>query len=320
MTMNARIAGTGAYLPTKIVTNHDLEKQVETNDAWIKQRTGISQRHVAADDQATSDLAFEAAKQALESAGLNASDIGGIIVATTTPDYTFPSVAVEVQAKLGMISGFAFDVQAVCSGFVYAVSVANAMIATGQAKHMLVIGAEKMSSVVDWTDRRTAILFGDGAGAVVLSACDDKTQGVLATKLYSDGRYRHLLQTTGGVSTTGEAGTIVMEGQEVFKHAVADMKQAVEEILADTDTAPSDVDWLVPHQANLRIIKSLGDHLKMPIDKVIVTVDKHANTSAASIPLALHEGIADGRIKRGQLLLMESMGGGFTWGSALIRY
>ncbi len=318
--MNARIAGTGSYLPTKIITNADLEKRVETNDEWIRKRTGIEQRHVASDNQATSDLAVEAAKEALVNAKLSASEIDGIIVATTTPDFTFPSSAVEVQAKLGMTKGFAFDVQAVCSGFVYALSVASAMIKAGQATHMLVIGAEKMSSVMDWDDRRTAILFGDGAGAVVLSACDETDQGILATKLYSDGRYRNLLQTTGGVSTTGDAGTILMEGQEVFKHAVIDMKQAVEEILEDTKTNPEDVDWLVPHQANLRIIKSLGDHLKMPMDKVIVTVDKHANTSAASIPLALHAGIADGRIKRGQLLLMESMGGGFTWGSALIRY
>lgn len=318
--MNACISGSGSYLPKKIVTNADLEKRIETSDEWIRQRTGIAQRHVASDTQATSDLAVEAAKEALKNADLMPADIDGIIVATTTPDFTFPSTAVEVQAKLGMTRGFAFDVQAVCSGFVYALSVASAMIKAGQAKHMLVIGAEKMSSVMDWDDRRTAILFGDGAGAVVLSACDDKTQGILATKLYSDGRYRHLLQTTGGVSTTGDAGTITMEGQEVFKHAVVDMKQAVEEIMSETNTKPADVDWLVPHQANYRIIKSLADHMDVSMDKVIVTVDKHANTSAASIPLALHQGITDGRIKRGQLLLMESMGGGFTWGSALIRY
>ena len=317
--LNAVIVATGAYLPEKIVTNHDLAQRIETTHEWIVQRTGIEQRHVAAENESTSVLATKAAQDALKNANLKADDIDGIIVATTTPDFTFPAVAVQVQANLGMDQGFGFDVQAVCSGFVYALSVASGMIKTGQAKRLLIIGAEKMSSILDWNDRRTAILFGDGAAAIILEG-QDNDNGILATKLYSDGRYAHLLQTTGGVSTTGAAGFIHMDGQEVFKHAVKCMKQAVENILESTNTPADKIDWLVPHQANLRIITSVAEHLNMPIEKVIVTVNKHANTSAASIPLALHQGITDGRIKRGQLLLLESMGGGFTWGSALIRY
>ncbi len=317
---NAVIKATGAYLPDRIVSNDELAKTIETTHEWIVQRTGITQRHVAAEGQPTSDLATKAALDALKNGGFDIKDIDGIIVATTTPDYTFPAVAVEVQANLGMEHGFAFDIQAVCSGFVYALSVANGMIATGQAKRLLVIGAEKMSSVLDWTDRRTCVLFGDGAGAIVLEASDEADKGILDTKLYSDGRYRHHLQTTGGVATSGDAGKIHMDGPEVFKHAVKCMMQAVENILEFTNTKPEQIDWLVPHQANLRIITSVAEHLEMPLEKVIVTVDKHANTSAASIPLALHQGVSDGRIKPGQLLLLESMGGGFTWGSALIRY
>lgn len=317
---NAVIKATGAYLPERVLSNDELAKSIETTDEWIRQRTGITQRHVAAEGQKTSDLAIRAAQDAMTRGGFKAEDIDGIIVATTTPDYTFPAVAVEVQAALGMEHGFAFDVQAVCSGFVYAISVAHGLIASGQAKRLVVIGAEKMSSVLDWTDRRTCVLFGDGAGAVILEASDDTSKGILATKMYSDGRYRHHLQTTGGVSSTGAAGVIHMDGPEVFKHAVKCMQSAVENILADTKTDPSQIDWLVPHQANLRIISSVAEHLEMSIDKVIVTVDKHANTSAASIPLALHQGVSDGRIQPGQLLLLESMGGGFTWGSALIRY
>lgn len=319
MALRAVIKATGAYLPERVLTNDELAKSIETTDEWIRQRTGITQRHVAAEGEPTSALATNAAKDALKNGNFTAADIDGIIVATTTPDYTFPAVAVEVQAALGMEHGFAFDVQAVCSGFVYALSVANGMIATGQAKRLLVIGAEKMSSVLDWTDRRTCVLFGDGAGAIVLEAQEGEN-GILATKLYSDGRHRHFLQTTGGVATTGNAGVIHMDGPEVFKHAVKCMMQAVENILETTQTPADKIDWLVPHQANLRIISSVAEHLHLPLEKVIVTVDKHANTSAASIPLALHQGVADGRIKPGQLLLLESMGGGFTWGSALIRY
>lgn len=319
ITASAVIAATGAYLPDRIVTNAELAKTIDTTDEWIVQRTGIRQRHIAATGQPTSALALEAAKDVMRRGRFSPSDIDGIIVATTTPDYTFPSVAVEVQAGLGMQYGFAFDVQAVCSGFVYALAVANGFIQTGQAQRLLVIGAEKMSSVIDWSDRRTSVLFGDGAGAVIIEAAPPSDKGILATRLYSDGRHRGLLQTNGGVATTGTAGTIEMQGQEVFKHAVTCMKSAVETILAETHTPVSTVDWLVPHQANRRIIETLADHLKLPISKVILTVDQHANTSAASIPLALHTGITAGRIKPGHLLLLESMGGGFTWGSALIR-
>ena len=315
---NAVILATGAYLPDNIVTNHDLADKISTTHEWIVQRTGIEQRHIS--NEPTSILATKAAQDALNNAGLAPADIDGIIVATTTPDMTFPAVAVQVQANLGMETGFGFDVQAVCSGFVYALSVANGMIKTGQAKRLLVIGAERMSSILDWNDRRTCVLFGDGAGAIILEAQDNDDNGIIATKLYSDGRHSALLQTTGGVSTTQTAGYIHMDGQEVFKHAVKCMKQAVENILEFTNTPAEKIDWMVPHQANLRIITSLADHLNLSINKVIVTVNKHANTSAASIPLALHQGVTDGRIQRGQLLLLESMGGGFTWGSALILY
>lgn len=317
---NSVIVATGGYLPERIVTNAELAKRIETSDEWIVQRTGIKQRHVAADDQPTSALAIEAAKDAMTRGRFSAGDIDGIIVATTTPDRTFPAVAVEVQAAIGMTHGFAFDVQAVCSGFIYALGVANGMLQTGQARRLLVIGAEKMSSVLDWNDRKTCVLFGDGAGAIILEAQEPAAHGILATRLYSDGRYRDLLKTNGGVATTGSAGTIEMQGPEVFKHAVNCMRQAVETILAETDTKPEQVDWLVPHQANRRIIETLAEHMHLPMDKIILTVGEHANTSAASIPLALHQGVSDGRIQPGQLLLLESMGGGFTWGAALIRY
>lgn len=314
------IASTGAYLPKKILTNAELAQTIDTSDEWIVQRTGIHQRHIAAADEPTSELALNAAKEALKRGRFSPADIDGIIVATTTPDYTFPSVAVEVQAKLGMTHGFAFDVQAVCSGFIYALSVANGFLQTGQAERLLVIGAEKMSSVLDWSDRRTCVLFGDGAGAVVIEAQTPSDRGILATRLYSDGRYRDLLKTSGGPATTGDAGIILMEGKEVFKHAVNCMRQAVETILEETDTPAETIDWLVPHQANSRIIETLAEHMKIPMSKIVMTVGEHANTSAASIPLALHTAVADGRIKPGHLLLLESMGGGFTWGSALIRF
>ena len=253
-------------------------------------------------------------------AWVNVCRTASTAVATTTPDRTFPAVAVEVQAGLGMTHGFGFDVQAVCSGFIYALGVANGMLQTGQARRLLVIGAEKMSSVLDWTDRKTCVLFGDGAGAIILEAQAPSARGILATRLYSDGRHRDLLKTTGGVSTTGNAGVIEMHGPEVFKHAVNCMRAAVETILNDTNTPSDTVDWLVPHQANRRIIETLAEHMHLPMDKIILTVGEHANTSAASIPLALHTGVTDGRILPGHLLLLESMGGGFTWGSALIRY
>lgn len=317
---SAVITATGGYLPKRVLSNDELAQRIDTSDEWIFQRTGIKKRHIAASDEPTSALALEAARDALKNGRFSPADIDGIIVATTTPDLTFPSVAVEVQAKLGMTHGFAFDVQAVCSGFLYALSVANGFIQTGQAERLLVIGAEKMSSVIDWDDRRTCVLFGDGAGAVVIEAKPPSDRGILATRLYSDGRHKDLLRTTGGVATTGNAGTIVMEGKEVFKHAVNCMRQAVETIMEETGTKPEQIDWLVPHQANSRIIETLAEHMNIPMSKIVLTVGEHANTSAASIPLALHTAVADGRIKPGHLLLLESMGGGFTWGSALIRF
>jgi len=318
------IAGTGSYLPEKILTNADMEKIVDTTDEWITQRSGIKQRHIAADDQSTGDMAIEAAKRALESAGMSPDDIDGVVVATTTPDRTFPAVAVKVQGELGIPPGLAFDVQAVCTGFVYALTVADNFIKCGQAKRILVIGAEKMSSVVDWTDRTTCVLFADGAGAVILEAKENsdgiKGQGIHSTHLYANGKQREMLQTSGGVSTTGDMGKIEMQGREVFKYAVSYMADVVNEALEHNNITPDEIDWLVPHQANIRIISGTADKLKMSMDKVVVTVDKHGNTSAASIPLALDEAVRDGRIKRGHMLLIEAMGGGLTWGSALVRY
>ncbi len=323
--MRAVIRSTGAYLPEKILTNADLEKMVDTTDEWIFQRSGIKERRIAADNQTTGDMAVLAGKQALKNAGLQGTDIDAVIVATTTPDWIFPAVAVKVQAELGMNPGAAFDVQAVCSGFVYALSIANSFILTGQAKRILVIGAEKMSAVVDWTDRTTCVLFADGAGAVILEADDSgkgtiKGRGIISTHLYANGAQRDLLYTDGGPSTKGGDGKIKMHGREVFKYAVQYMADVVNETLEKNNITGADIDWMVPHQANIRIIESTADKLGMPMSKVIVTVDRHGNTSAASIPLALHEGVSSGRIKKGQLLLLEAMGGGFTWGAALIRF
>ncbi len=318
--MRSVIRATGSYLPDKALTNADMAKLVDTNDDWIVQRTGIKQRHIAAEGQATSDMAIRAATRALESSGLNADDIDGVIVATTTPDQSFPSVAVRVQAALGLRAGPAFDVQAVCSGFVYALSVADAMIQSGAMRRVIVIGAEKMSSLINWEDRTTCVLFGDGAGAVILEGQKDATNGVLSTHLYADGRLKDLLYTDGGVSTTGQAGHIVMHGKEVFKNAVTLMADIVQEVL-DKNTMTSDqIDWLVPHQANLRIISGTAEKLGMGMDRVVVTVDRHGNTSAASIPLALDTAVRDGRIQRGQTLLLEALGGGLTWAAALIKY
>lgn len=318
--MRAYIRSTGAYLPSRIVTNAELSKNVETSDEWIVQRTGIRARHIAAEGEFTSHMALAAARMALDNAGLAAADIDCVIVATTTPDDTFPSVAVKVQAGLGMAHGFAFDVQAVCSGFVYGLSTANNMIVAGQAKRVLVIGAEKMSSIIDWNDRITCVLFGDGAGAVVLEATQEEGRGILTTHLHSDGRHRDLLYTNGGVASTGSAGKIQMQGREVFKYAVEALAQVVDEALVATGYKPEDISLLVPHQANLRIIEGTAKKLGMGMDKVVVTLDKHGNTSAASIPLALHEAVSTGRVKRGDLLLIEAMGGGFTWGSLLVRW
>ena len=318
------IVGTGSYLPEKILTNADLEKMVDTTDEWIVQRSGIKQRHIAADGQTTGDMAIEAGRRAMQAANLTAEDIDGVIVATTTPDRTFPSVAVKVQAELGIAPGIAFDVQAVCTGFVYALTTADNFIKLGQARRILVIGAEKMSSIVDWNDRTTCVLFADGAGAVILEAHDTgdgiEGQGIHSTHLYANGAGRDLLYTDGGTSSTGAAGHIVMHGREVFKYAVTYMADIVSEVLATNRITPDQIDWLVPHQANIRIIESTADKLDMPMERVVLTIQKHGNTSAASIPLALDEAVRDGRVKRGQLLLIEAMGGGLTWGAALLRF
>ncbi len=320
MALRSKIISSGSYLPENNVTNHDLAKTVNTSDEWIFQRSGIKSRHIAADKQTTSDMAIIAAKNALEYAGLSASDIDGIIVATTTPDQTFPSVAVRVQAALGVPVGVAFDVQAVCTGFVYALATADNFIKAGQLKRILVIGAEKISSILDWEDRTTCVLFGDGAGAVVLEACEDESgAGVLSTHLYADGTMADLLYTNGGVSTTGSSGHIVMEGREVFKNAVNLMASAVTAALDENNLSVDQIDWLVPHQANSRIIESTAKKLSMPMERVVMTVANHGNTSAASIPLAFDQARRDGRIKEGELVLFEALGGGLTWGSALVR-
>ncbi len=302
------------------MTNHDLAQIVDTSDEWIFQRSGIKERRIAADGQTTSDLAVEAAKKALESANLTAQDIDGIIVATTTPDQTFPAVAVKVQAALGAPVGIAFDVQAVCTGFVYALSVADNFIKNNQLRRVLVIGAEKMSSVLDWNDRTTCVLFGDGAGAVILEGKEsDDDAGILSTHLYANGKYQDILYTDGGVSSTQQSGHIVMHGREVFKHAVTLMAGAVNAALEHNEMSAQDIDWLVPHQANIRIIEATAKKLSMPIERVVLTVEKHGNTSAASIPLAFDEAVRAGDIKAGQTVLMEALGGGLTWGSALLR-
>jgi 3-oxoacyl-[acyl-carrier-protein] synthase-3 len=319
MNMRSVIAGTGSYLPEKILTNADLEKMVDTSDAWIVQRSGIRGRHIAADGQTTGDMAIEAGRKALKAAGWAPEEIDAVIVATTTPDRTFPAVAVKVQAELGIPSGIAFDVQAVCTGFVYGLAVADNFIRVGQARKILLIGAEKMSSVIDWSDRTTCVLFGDGAGAVVLEAGEGE-QGILSTHLYANGRQRDLLYTDGGPSSTGSAGHIKMHGREIFKYAVTYMADVVAETLAAHNITGAEIDWLVPHQANIRIIESTAKKLGLPMDKVIVTIQQHGNTSAASVPLALDSAVRDGRIKRGDLLLTEAMGGGLTWGAALVRY
>jgi len=319
MTIRSRIISTGSYLPEKVMSNNDLEKIVETSDEWIFQRSGIKNRHIAADDQSTSDMAVNAARNALDSAGLKPGDIDGIIVATTTPDQTFPSVAVMVQEKLGVPVGIAFDVQAVCTGFVYALSVADNFIKAGQLKRVLVIGAEKMSSILDWTDRTTCVLFGDGAGAVILEAQENSDAGILSTHLYADGRMKDILYTDGGVSTTKNSGHIVMHGREVFKHAVNLMADAVMKALEENNLEGGAIDWLVPHQANIRIIEATARKLSLPMERVVVTVANHGNTSAASIPLALDHAVRNCQVKEGQLVLFEALGGGLTWGSALAR-
>jgi 3-oxoacyl-[acyl-carrier-protein] synthase-3 len=319
----SRIAGTGSYLPEKVLTNHDLEKIMDTSDEWIRDRTGIYKRHIAAGDQSSCDLAEIAANRAMEAAGRTPRQIDLIVLATTTPDRVFPSTACLLQQRLDIHGTAAFDVQAVCTGFVYALGIADKFIKTGSSRCALVVGAETLSRIVDWNDRSTSILFGDGAGAVILEASDEP--GILSTHLHADGSYEHLLTVPAGVSNgydkvqAGQA-YIQMQGNEVFKMAVNTLGRIVDETLAANNLEKSDVNWLIPHQANIRIIQATARKLKMSMENVVVTVDEHGNTSAASVPLALDVAVRDGRIKRGETLLMEAFGGGFTWGSALIKY
>lgn len=319
--VNAKILGTGSYLPKKLLTNADLEQLIDTTDAWIVERTGIRQRHVAAEQEFTSDLAKEAAERALEMAGLTANDIELIVLATTTPDRVFPSTACLLQNKLGMTNGApAMDVQAVCSGFIYALSTANAFIRSGQVKTALVIGAETLTRITDYSDRGNCMLWGDGAGAVVLGATTTEA-GILSTHIHADGRYEEMLYVEGGGTCgLGQPPYMRMQGNSVFKMAVNTLDAIVDETLQANGLNKSDIDWLVPHQANKRIIDATSKKLDMPAERVILTVADHGNTSAASIPLALDAGVKDGRIQRGELLLMEAFGGGFTWGSALVRF
>ncbi len=316
--------GCGSYLPERMVSNEELARKMDTSDEWIQQRTGIKQRYIAADGEFTSHLAIKASQRALDRAGLKAADLDLIVLATATPDETFPATATRVQAELGMTRGAAFDLQAVCAGFVYGVSVADSMIKNGVASTALVIGAETFSRILDWNDRGTCVLFGDGAGAVVMRGEEDKgtnaDRGVLANALHSDGRQHDILYVDGGPSSTRTTGFLRMEGKEVFKHAVVNMAAVVGEVLQKAGLEPKDIDWLVPHQANKRIIDSTGRKLGLPPERVVITVDKHANTSAASIPLALDTAVGDGRIQKGDLVLMEGIGGGLAWGASLVRW
>ncbi|MBO9453647.1 ketoacyl-ACP synthase III [Paracoccus sp. R12_1] len=324
MTRRSVIVGTGHYLPDRVIENSWFEDKLETSDEWIRARTGIERRHFAAEGQTTSDLATRAARAALDRAGLTPDDLDGIVLATSTPDFTFPAVATMVQAGLGMSRGFAFDVQAVCAGFVFALANADAMIRAGQADRVLVIGAETFSRIMDWTDRSTCVLFGDGAGAVVLEAqegaggSDDR--GILSSDLNSDGRYRELLYVDGGVSTTGTAGQLRMQGNLVFRHAVDKLAKTAHTALDKAGLTADQVDWLVPHQANLRIIGATAQKMGLPIEKVVLTVADHGNTSAASIPLALAVADAEGRFKPGDVIVTEAIGGGLSWGSVILRW
>ena len=317
--LRARLTGVGGYLPRTIVTNDDLAQKIETSDEWIRARTGITQRHIVSGDETTASMAAAAARQALEQAGVNADDVDAIIVATSTPDQVFPAVATQVQALLGITKGFGFDISAACSGFVYALASANSFIQSGLAKKVLVIGSEVFSRLLDWNDRTTCVLFGDGAGAVLLEAGAEEGEGILSTHLHSDGRSGDILYVDGAVGCAGTTQHLKMLGREVFRHAVVKLSQAVDEALEANNLTGQDIQWLVPHQANLRIIDGMAKKLALPADRVVVTVDRHANTSAASIPLALNEAVRDGRIQKGDLVLMEALGGGLTWGSALVR-
>lgn len=323
MTLRSHLLGVGHSLPTRVVENSEFKNWIETSDEWIESRSGIKRRHFAAKDQKTSDLAIEAAINAIKNAKIKRTDIDAIIVATSTPDTTFPSVATIVQGALGITKGFAFDVQAVCAGFIFALATADALIVSKQAKRVLVIGAETFSRIMNWEDRATSVLFGDGAGAIIIEAVSSSNlstdTGILATDLNSDGRYRDLLYVDGGVSSTQTTGVLVMQGKEVFKHAVEKLSSTAHAVLEKAGLSPSDVDWMVPHQANIRIIKATAQKMKLPMTKVIVTVNNHGNTSAASIPLALSVANLEKKFKKGDLILMEAIGGGLAWGSILIR-
>lgn len=322
--MRSTIEGVGSALPKRIMTNADISKIVDTTDEWIVERTGIRARHIAAEDETTRSLAVQAARNALENARMSPADIDLIIVATSTPDSTFPATATQVQADLGITRGAAFDVQAVCSGFVYGLTIANSFIRSGQSQCALVIGSETFSRILDWNDRTTCVLFGDGAGAVVLRAAagegTNADRGVLGCQIHSDGRYGDKLFVDGGPSTTKTVGHLRMEGREVFKHAVTNIAAVMEETITKAGLKPLDIDWFVPHQANRRILEGTAKKLGIPENRIVITLDRHGNTSAASIPLALDAAVKDGRIKRGQLVLMEAMGGGFTWGAVLARF
>ena len=319
--MSARsvIAGVGSALPKRRVDNAELSAQVDTSDEWIIERTGIRTRYIAGDGETTASLATDAARAALENAGIDASEVDLIVLATATPDQTFPSSATKVQAALGISDCVAFDVHAVCTGFLYALTVADSMLRAGSGRTALVIGAETFSRILDWEDRTTCVLFGDGAGALVLRS-EEGADGIIATKLHADGRHNDLLFVDGGPSTTGTVGKLRMKGREVFRHAVVNLARVLGEVLTDAGLTTADVDWVVPHQANARILDATAKKLGLPPEKVVVTVDRHANTSAASVPLALDTAVKDGRIKRGDIVVLEAMGGGFTWGAAVLRY
>ncbi len=321
MTLRSVLVGTGSALPARAVSNAELAQTVDTSDEWIVERTGIRNRYIAGEGETTSTLATEAARRALAAAGLEPADIGLIVLATATPDQTFPASATQVQHALGCNGGVAFDVAAVCSGFLYALGVADSLLRTGMAQRALVIGAETFSRILDWEDRTTCVLFGDGAGAVVIEAREvaDDGPGILATRLHADGAHNGLLYVDGGPSSTGTVGHVRMKGPEVFRHAVVNLAEVLREVLADQGLTSADIDWVVPHQANRRILDATARKLGLPPEKVIVTVDRHANTSAASVPLALDTAIRDGRIKPGDLVVLEAMGGGFTWGASLLR-
>jgi len=322
MALRAQVVGCGGYLPERVVTNDELARRLDTSDQWIRQRTGIGERRIAAPGELTSDLAVAAAQRALQRAGMSGDDLDLIVVATATPDSTFPATATKVQARLGMKRGAAFDVQAVCSGFIFALATADNALRLGQARTALVIGAETFSRILDWEDRGTCVLFGDGAGAVVLNAAPGgpECRGILSTHLHSDGTHYDILYVDGGPSSTGNAGYLRMEGREVFRQAVQHLTEVVDEALVANGLTGADIDWLVPHQANSRIIDAIGRKLGLGAEKIVVTIERHANTSAASIPLALDEAVADGRIRPGHLVLMEALGGGLTWGASLVRW